>query len=93
LFLFCINLYLTRFLSPGHAKIQRWFTSGGLKGRRQEIDLLSLSVSDYTFRQSHPPLQHLQKNLAAFIVRQFSDCLEPEVSHVQAVFLKLKMTF
>ena len=77
--IFSIDLDVRHPLYPGHVDIQRWFTSGGLKGKKQDIDLLSLSIPDYTFRESHPPLQHLQKNLAAFIVRQFSDFLEPQV--------------
>ncbi len=53
--------------------------SGGLHGKTQRIDLLSLSVSYYTFRQAHPALQLLQLNLAGFIIQHLSEYLDPDV--------------
>ncbi len=71
-FPFWVDLDLTRLMYPGHTNIQGWF----IKGRRQEINLLSLSVPTnilWVTSTSATPA----KNLAAFIVQQFSDCLEP----------------
>jgi hypothetical protein len=62
-----------------HHKLVRSFCAGGIKGRRQEIDLLSLSIPDYVYRGAHPALGRLQKTLCHFIVDQYSQYLEPQV--------------
>ncbi len=53
--------------------------AGGIKGQRQEIDLLSLSIPDYVYRGAHPALCHLQKMLCHYIVDQYSQYLEQQV--------------
>jgi hypothetical protein len=54
--------------------------SGGLKGKQQNIDLLSLGVNDYVYRQAHPALQRLGINLASMIAQLHGHHLQPEVS-------------
>ena len=62
------------------SKITRTLGSGGIKGRKQEIDLLSLALPDYVYRQSHPALKHFQKYLYGYIVHQYYEYMDPEVS-------------
>jgi hypothetical protein len=63
-----------------HNAIVRVFHCGGIKGRRQEIDLFSLGLSSYVFLKAHPALQRLCKALVFFLVQWHSEFLEPSVS-------------
>ena len=54
--------------------------SGGLKGQSQYVDLVSLSLNTYVYRQAHPALRRLNLNLALFIIQQLGDYLNPAVS-------------
>ncbi len=54
--------------------------SGGLKGWSQYVDLVSLSLNTYVYRQAHPALRRLNLNLALFIIQQLGDYLNPAVS-------------
>jgi hypothetical protein len=70
-----------------HQNISRRLTSGGLKGKKQTIDLLSLSANDYVYRQAHPALRRLQLNMASLIAQQYGDLLNPQVSRIDIVLL------
>ena len=59
--------------------LSRRLFSGGEHGRKQVVDLLSLSVNNYMYRQSHPALRHLQKTLCSCIAQHYNSFLEPEV--------------
>ncbi len=63
-----------------HTNINSKMILGDPKGRSQEIDLLSLSLNNYVYHQSHPALHHLQLNLAGLIAKQYGDHLEPTVT-------------
>jgi hypothetical protein len=67
------------FVCADPSKFVRNFCAGGIKGRKQEIDLLSLSIPDYVYRGAHPALCHLQRTLCHFIVDQYSQYLEQQV--------------
>ena len=59
--------------------IRRKFMSGGIKGRKQEVDLLALTLPESMHRESHPDLAHLAKPLATFIINQYHESMDPEV--------------
>jgi hypothetical protein len=80
----CLFVYL--WFVAAYKEIECKLTSGGLKGRSQFIDLLSLSLNDYVYRQAHPSLRRLQLNLALFISQHLQEFLNPQVS-VYYVFL------
>ena len=75
-----IVLFVDEWIVAAYEEIECKLTSGGLKGRSQFIDLLSLSLNDYVYRQAHPSLRRLQLNLALFISQHLQEFLNPQVS-------------
>lgn len=84
---FCIVhfvfLFLTSICGTAYTGLTRTLTSSGEHGRKQVVDLLSLSVNSYVFRQAHPELRNLQKALCSCISQHYNSYLEPEVMYYQ----------